>query len=128
MKSMRILLTLTAINLVLLGLNLVWMGRASEASPDGVLRGSGMELVDGAGKVRSSIRMEGDGVVLRLMDAQGTIRVKLGAGRDGSGLMLADEATEPGVQLLARRKAAPERPSTRILLRGGSGQERVITP
>jgi hypothetical protein len=40
-------------------------------------------------------------VVFRLLDQDGTIPVKLGAGRDGSGLVLNNDATEPGVQILA---------------------------
>jgi hypothetical protein len=39
--------------------------------------------------------------VFRLLDQGGAIRVKLGAWRGGSGLLLNDDATEPGVHLLA---------------------------
>ena len=38
-----------------------------------------------------------------MMDAKGTIRVKLGASEEGSGLVLLDDNTEPGVHLLASR-------------------------
>ena len=39
--------------------------------------------------------------MFRLRDAQGSIRVKLGATADGSGLLLLDDRTEPAVHLLA---------------------------
>jgi hypothetical protein len=42
-------------------------------------------------------------VVFRLRDANGTIRVKVGASEEGSGLVLLDEATEPGIHMLANR-------------------------
>ena len=41
--------------------------------------------------------------VLLLRDQNGTIRVKLGASESGSGLLLANERTEPGAQILAGR-------------------------
>ena len=95
-----------------------------------VLRGRALELVDEAGQVRSRINVEPDGeVVLRLIDRKGTIRVKLGAGERGSGLLLLDEATEPAVHVIARRTGTSERPTTTSLtLRGSAGEQRVIRP
>ncbi|HUG15916.1 MAG TPA: hypothetical protein VMM78_12975, partial [Thermomicrobiales bacterium] len=70
------------------------------------------------------INVEPNGeVVLRLLDRNGTIRVKLGASETGSGLVLLDEQTEPGVHIRARRAG-----TTSLTLRGGPGQERVIRP
>jgi hypothetical protein len=67
-----------------------------------VLTARSIELVDGRRQVRAQIKVERSGeVVFRLRDQDGAIRVKLGAGRDGSGLLLLNEATEPGVQALA---------------------------
>ena len=61
-----------------------------------------IELVDGRGSVRAQLRVEPAGeVVLRLRDQDGAIRVKLGASRTGSGLLLLNEATEPGVHARA---------------------------
>lgn len=131
MKMQRLAIALTAINLVLL---LLIVARAApttaQAAAVPVLRGSALELVDGRGKVRSRINVEANGeVVLRLMDRNGTIRVKLGAGENGSGLVLLDESTEPGVHLLARRAATADRPgTTSITLRGADGRQRVIRP
>lgn len=56
------------------------------------------ELVGQDGKRRASIKVEDTGeVVLRLMDASGTIRVKVGAGTDGSGFAFMDENTNPAI-------------------------------
>jgi hypothetical protein len=44
-------------------------------------------------------------------------------------LVLADEATEPAIHLIARRTGTPERPTTTsITVRGPDGQQRVIRP
>ena len=141
MKSERLATVLTALNLVILLFILGWGPRhatavaASQARPSAadvlpVLRGRALELVDEAGQVRSRINVEQDGeVVLRLIDRKGTIRVKLGAGEGGSGLLLLDEATEPAVQMIARRSGTSDRPTTTsITLRGSGGEPRVIKP
>ena len=48
--------------------------------------------------------MIANGVASRASSARpgGTVRVKLGAGKDGSGLLLANDANEPGVHILAK--------------------------
>ena len=67
-----------------------------------VLRARTIELVDARGQVRAQMKVERNGeVVFRLRDQDGGVRVKLGASRTGSGLLLLNEATEPGVQALA---------------------------
>ncbi len=128
--TQRLAIALTAINLVFL-LLVGAQGRSATAQAVApVLRGHAIELVDDRGQVRSRLNVEQSGeVVLRLLDEHGTIRVKLGAGESGSGLLLADERTEPGVHLIARRTATTERPATTsITLRGADGKERVIKP
>jgi hypothetical protein len=78
--------------------------RADAQSASNVLRAEAIELVDQRGRVRAQLNVESSGeVVLRLRDSTGTIRVKLGASDDGSGLLLANEATEPGIHMLATR-------------------------
>ena len=106
--SQRMAIVLTVVNLVLLVFLLGYERAASAPSDTGVLRGQGLELVDASGRVRAQFNVEADGeAVFRMRDASGTIRVKLGAGDNGSGLLLIDETTEPGVQLIARRAGGP---------------------
>jgi hypothetical protein len=63
-----------------------------------------------------------------MADRNGTIRVKLGAGDDGSGLLLADELTEPAVHLVARRTGTQVRPTTTSLTLRAGGQPQIIKP
>jgi hypothetical protein len=122
MTGHRITVALGLLNLALL------LAAAGTSRPEGspgpaVLRGSALELVDQQGKARATIRVESSGeVVLRLFDQQGTIRVKLGAGTDGSGLVLNNDATEPGVHLLAKSEGS----SVRITNK--DGHQRVVAP
>ena len=97
---MKLVMALTALNLALL------VFTASAQSGATVVRASAFELVDERGVVRTRLNVEPSGeVVLRLLDRTGTIRVKLGASENGSGLMLADETAQPGVHMVARKGA-----------------------
>jgi hypothetical protein len=126
MNAQPFMLGIGLLNLTLLGFNLQAAGFPGE--PDPVLRGQALELVDAAGQIRSRLNVEKDGqVVFRLLDQRGTIRVKLGAGEDGSGLVLLDERTEPGIHLVARREAQGDRAATSVTLRSGD-RSRTFTP
>jgi hypothetical protein len=126
MNVQPFMLAISLVNLTLLGFHLQAAGFSSE--PDPVLRGQALELVDAAGQVRSRLDVEKDGqVVFRLLDQRGTIRVKLGAGEDGSGLVLLDERTEPGIHLVARREGQGDRGATSVTLRSGD-RSRTLTP
>jgi hypothetical protein len=100
-------------------------GRAEGAAgkiPD-VLRARMLELVDESGQVRANLKVEPGGeVVFRLRDAQGTVRVKLAASADGSGLLLLDDRTEPGAHLLASPRG------TSLTLSARGKEKRVIEP
>ena len=62
------------------------------------------ELVDEKGTQRASIKVEEGGeVVLRLFDQDHTIRVKIGANSDGSGLVLLNSDTNPAVHILSKK-------------------------
>jgi hypothetical protein len=126
----RLVIVIGVINLVVL-VTLLSQNRAVWAQGDApMLRGRGLELVDATGQVRAQFTVEPDGeAVFRMRDQAGTIRVKLGAGDAGSGLLLIDETTEPGVQIIARRSATAGRPvTTSINLTGAGGQRRTIVP
>lgn len=117
MKTQRLVMALTAINLALL----VFTVSAQNAAA--VLRASAFELVDERGVVRARLGIKGSGTAeLDLFDRTGTIRVKLGADQNGSGLVLADDTAQPGVHMIARRNA------THITLKATDGRERAIKP
>ena len=88
-----------------------------------VVRAKTIELVDGRGRWRAQLKVEPGGqVVFRLRDQNGVIRTKLGADEAGSGLLLLDEQTEPGIHLVASRNgttATLRRGEKRLVLRPG---------
>ena len=123
MNLLRIAVALGALNLVILVGAAVQTRTAGAQGGEDILRGRALELVDEGGKTRARIDVEPSGeVVFRLLDQQGTIRVKLGAGKEGSGLLLANDATEPGVHLLAKATGS----SIRVVNK--DGRERLIAP
>ena len=137
MKSQRLLLVLTAMNLALLGYQLAAPRLALAARPDapGILRGSGLQIVDARGRVRASIEIMAEDpktiwkgepypetVLLRLVTADGRPNVKMGASRRGSGLVIGGESDPTYVQVLAERgESSLKRVNSRKT-------ERIITP
>ena len=109
MKTQTLLAALTAVNLALLSYNLV-EARQAHAAATGVLRGTGLQIVDAEGKVRASIAVlpanatdrypdgrvgSPETVLLRLIDQHGKPNVKIGASEDGGGLAWAADAIPP---------------------------------
>ncbi|MCC7355083.1 MAG: hypothetical protein IT330_15165 [Anaerolineae bacterium] len=123
MKLNRLALALTVINLILLLFILTQRRMMAPYTEATLLRVHALELVDDNGVVRAQLNSYPDGgVVFRLKDAQGTIRVKLGADEEGSGLVLANDQTEPGIHMLANQYG------TAITLTEKSGVQQVIAP
>jgi hypothetical protein len=123
MKMNRLAVVLTAINFVLLIFVLAQSGANATQTAPQTLRARAIELVDDNRQVRAQLNVEPNSeVVFRLRDAKGTIRVKLGASEDGSGLVLLDDATEPRVHALAKRSGVS------LTLTGKDGAKRVIEP
>jgi hypothetical protein len=124
MKSQRLALVLTAVNLIILAA-LLFRGQpvaAQDVTP--VVRVGRFELVDERGTVRASLRAESgpDATALRIMDGTGAIRVKLAADANGSGLVLVDDGTELGVQMLAQETGSL------VKLVDRDGREHVVKP
>ncbi|HEX9532463.1 MAG TPA: hypothetical protein VGA58_06780 [bacterium] len=130
MKTQRLVLALTGINLVLLLLNLVQARSTTAQTVSPILRARALELVDERNVVR--VRLNVKDSELNLFDKNGIIRVKLGAGEDGSGLVLSEGGTDASrgyVQIIARQTGTAARPTTTsITLRASAGRQRVITP
>ena len=117
MNAHRLAIALTALNLGLL------VFTVSAQSTSTVVRASALEIVDERGVVRARLGIKGGTTAeLDLFDSTGTIRVKLGAGEQGSGLVMADDTAQPGVHVLAQRGA------TRITLKEPGGKELAIRP
>ena len=143
MKSQRLLIALTALNLGLLVFLLAqlevrvlgfrFLGSAEMHAAGAVLRGRALEITDDEGRTRASIRLypasvQPDGttypetVLLRLINSQGTPNVKLAATEDGSGLVLSGETNPTHVQILARG------PTVSLKLTNMDGRQQSITP
>ena len=126
------LFAVTAVNLLaatVVVVGLVTAGANAAPTPATTLRAQRLELVDTSGRVRGQIQVEDSGeVVFRLRDEAGQIRVKLGASRRGSGLVLLDDRTEPGVQMVTGVSAITNQPDTRLTLSGPAGKNRTIRP
>ncbi len=130
MKTQRIALALTVINLALLVFILV---RGQGVAP--VLRARKLEIVDEQGRVRSEIlvttpvTMDGksypEGSLFRLIDPNGRPVVKIGGSVDGSGISLGGDSEKrewSGVQILA------EDTGSAVKLTNKDGKQEVIAP
>ncbi|HEY4613785.1 MAG TPA: hypothetical protein VII11_12435 [Bacteroidota bacterium] len=124
MNDRRVVAVLCIINLALLSVLLLQGSTAVTQSEQTVVRARLFEVLDERGTVRAQIKVESnpDAVVLRLRDANGDVRVKLGADGNGSGLVLANGSTEPGVHILSKQNIV------KLALTATDGRQRVIVP
>jgi hypothetical protein len=126
LTSSRFALALTALNIVATLAFWSQLQVTSAQAVSDVLRAKGLEIVDDRGIVRAQIVVQpGGSVLFRLIDQKQKPLVKLGAGTDGSGLMLTgDPATQDwsGIQVLAK----PAGSALRLL--NLDGKARVIKP
>lgn len=123
MAPNRLVIALAGVNALLAAALAARAGGAPGAADPGIIRARAIELVDQAGQVRAQLTVESNGeAVFRLRDSKGEVRVKLGAGGDGSGLVLLDGTTEPAIHMLAKTGA------TSLTLTSKGGERRVIVP
>ncbi|HET9001551.1 MAG TPA: hypothetical protein VFP86_18065 [bacterium] len=143
MNAQRLAIVLTVVNLLLL-LHTAMQTRSTTAQNVApILRANTLELVDERSVVRARLGVKGSNVIeLDLFDKDGINHVKLGAANKSSGLgsgyfLVADGGTDPAsgsvvqtyVQVIARwGVGTAERPTTRIMLKGADGRERIIMP
>ena len=127
MRRDTILATLTALNLVLLaGIGLMQILPARAQDGAGMLRGSGLEIVDREGRVRSSISVlpakagEAETVLFRLINENGQPSVKISASTASAGLSFVGGDDKSYIILDA---AGPE---TRLKMVEPDGREKVI--
>src|SRR2546430_8324828 len=113
MKTQRLAIGLTVLNLFILMSSLFRANSAATPEIAPVLRGRGLEIVDEKGRVRAMIKVfpadpkvkMPDGttgypetVLLRLIDSKGAPNVKISATEDGSGLNLGGESNPTHIQ------------------------------
>jgi hypothetical protein len=130
-----ILLALSVANLILLVFLLLSRAEPALANPGvPVLRGSALEIVDGRGRVRASIKVQPaevfeptgrkypETVVLRLIDPHGRPEVKIVASEEGGGLSLVGGSDDTRAQLHA------EDTESSLRLTNQAGREQLIKP
>ena len=136
MKTQTLLAALTAVNLALLGYNLV-QTRQAHADGSGILTGRGLRIVDDSGRVRAAIAIlpanttdrypdgrvgSPETVILRLIDQHGRPNVKLLASEEGAGLGLGGEKDPTYARIAANG------PKVEVSLTDGQGRQRVLEP
>ena len=117
LRLQPVLIALTLLNLGILGVAIVreqaFAAPAPAPTPDGILRGRGLQIVDDQGKVRASITVnpavkQPDGstypetVLLRMITSEGRPVVKISSSEDGAGMALSAAEGLAYVQILAR--------------------------
>jgi len=136
MKNQRALIALTIVNLALLLFTLMQQIRpafAAGAAP--VLRGSGLEIVDGQGRVRASIQVlpagksqAGDAypetVLLRLITERGRPAVKISTSEEASGLTVAGPTNTKDTYVILQSKGTV----SSLKLRSEDGREQILKP
>ena len=133
MKTQRLAIGLTVLNLVILVTVLVRAYFAPNPEVAPVLRGRALEIVDDQERIRAMIKIfpadptvkMPDGttgypetVLLRLIDSKGAPNVKIAATEDGSVVSLGGESNPTHIQLLARGTS----PSMKLVNKDGKEQ------
>jgi len=135
MKTHRILVALTVLNLILLSFLLLTRTRPVLAYTGAdVVRGTALEIVDSRGRVRASIKVQPaetfeptgrkypETVVLRLIDPNGRPEVKIVASEQGGGLSFVGDSDATRVLLHA------DRAESSLRLINSRGRERLLEP
>ena len=137
MKTQRVAIALTLINLLILGFILIRLRPAvAEQGITPVLRGRSLEIIDDRGRIRSQIivttpttmpdgKSYPEGALFRLIDPNGRPAVKIGGSAEGSGISLAGDSERrewSGVQILA------EGTNSLVKLTNKDGRQETITP
>ena len=129
MKTQRLLVVLTLVNLALLIFTLARTRPASaEVSP--VLRGRALEIVDERGRVRASIGVlpaeaqEHETVLLRLITERGRPSVKIGASEQVAGLSLAGPSNTKDTYVILEAKGT----ASSLTLKNEDGRVQIVKP
>ena len=114
MKTQRVAIALTILNLMLLVFLLAQNYRASASDVAPVLRGRALQIVDDQNRVRAEILTHGpetvngktypETVLFRMATEDRAPLVKLTVSKDGSALGLSDDSQPGGVELRANRE------------------------
>jgi hypothetical protein len=134
MKLQRLLVALTVVNLALL--TFLLLANARLAAADGaapVLRGRGLEIVDGQGRIRASIAVlpattqangETSAETVLLITERGRPSVKIGASEQAAGMSLAGPTGTRDTYVILQAQGT----ASSLKLRSEDGREQVFQP
>ncbi len=135
MKTQRLLVVLTVVNLFLL---LAVLGPVRAAVDEGVapvLRGRALQIVDAQGRVRASLgvlpaeaqpngEISAETVLLRLITERGRPSVKIGASERSAGLSLAGPTNTRDTYIVIEANGT----TSAMRMRNEDGREQIIKP
>jgi hypothetical protein len=135
MRTQRLLVLLTLVNLALMVFTLVQARPALAADVPEVLRGRALEIVDPQGRVRVSISVMPAGtsahgdryretVLLRLITERGRPSVKISASEEASGVSLAGPSGTSNTYVILEAKGT----TSALTLKNEDGHEQTIKP
>jgi hypothetical protein len=135
MKTQRILIMLTVVNLALLILTLAQNRQAIAGGANSVLRGSALEIIDERGRVRASLNILPAGtqangesypetVLLRLITERGRPSVKISASEQNSGLSFAGTSGSKDTYVVLGSTGN----TSSLKLRNEDGREHIVKP
>jgi hypothetical protein len=135
MRTQRLLIVLTLVNLAVLMLTLARLPTADAQGSAPVLRGRGLEIVDDQGRVRASITVlpagtsahgdrHAETVLLRLITERGRPSVKIGASEETAGLSLTGPTGTKDTYVILEAKGT----TSSLKLRNENGREQVLKP
>ena len=135
MRTQRLLVLLTLVNLALMVFTLVQARPALAADVPEVLRGRALEIVDPHGRVRASISVMPAGtsahgdrypetVLLRLITERGRPSVKISASEEASGVSLAGPSGTSNTYVILEAKGT----TSALTLKNEDGHEQTIKP
>ena len=133
MKTQRVAISLTVINLVLLAFLLAQIHRTSANEVVPVLRGRALEIVDDQNRIRAQILTHGpetvngktypETVLFRMATEDRAPLMKLTVSKDGTAMGLSDDSAPGGIELRANREKG-----TYVKIVSRDGKEQTIKP
>ena len=135
MKTQRLLIVLTIVNLALLFFTLAQIRPAVAEGVPPVLRGRALEIVDERGRVRASLNVlpakaQSNGetysetVLLRLITERGRPSVKIGASEEAAGVSFAGPSGTKSTYVILEAKGT----ASSLRLKNEDGREQIVKP
>jgi hypothetical protein len=135
MRTQRLLILLTLVNLALLTFSLAQVHPAAAESARPVLRGRALEIVDDQGRVRASLNVlpaktQANGetyaetVLLRLITERGRPSVKIAASEQAAGMSLVGPTGTKDTYVILEAKGT----ASSLRLRNEDGREQIVKP